>query len=469
MFTSAGIPSYETPGEAVRAFLHMVNYHRNQQMLMEVPPSVAEDFTPALDVARGVIRGALAAGRPMLSDPEMKALLCAYGLPTVESYLAGSPEEAAEIAEEMEFPVAVTLVAPGLPRTWEVGTVSLNLQTAEAVLSTAAGMLRRLREVEPQTAFAGFRVRRMLPRQNTRQLLLGVAWDRIFGPLILFGEGGPAAEIIRDHAVALPPLNSVLARELISRTRISRLLDTQLGRAAANVDSICAALMRISQMVIDLPELVEAELNPVFVSDQGLLVVDSQIRIAPFTGSEATRLAIRPYPKHLEEMARLANGRTVMLRPIRPEDEPAHHDLVAAMTPEDLRFRFFGYVGSFDHSQMARFTQIDYEREMAFIATTEGVSDPAQTLGVVRCVATSDNQRAEFSIMVRPQMKGTGLARMLMEKMIRYCRDRGIAVLTGDVLAENLAMLRLGEKLGFTSHRADADVCEIVLPLHPAE
>jgi acetyltransferase len=467
MFASAGVPTYQTPGEAVRAFLHMVNYHRNQQMLMEVPPSVSEDFVPSVEAARGILRAALAAGRYRLSDAEMKALLCAYGLPTVQSFTATTPEQAAQFAEELGFPVALTLIAPGLAHSWELGGVALNLQNTEAVSSAAAGMLSRLRELDAANSFAGLRVRRMLPRQNTRQLLIGISRDRIFGPVILFGEGGPAAELIHDRAVALPPLNTVLAREVISRTRVSRLLAADVNSADANLHSACTALLRVSQMIIDLPELVEAELNPVFVNEQGLLVVDSHMSVSPFSGDEATRLAIRPYPKNLEEFARLADGRKILLRPIRPEDEPAHHALVAAMSPEDLRFRFFGYVGSFDHTQMARFTQIDYEREMAFIATTTDTREPQQTLGVVRCVASSDNQRAEFSIMVRPQMRGTGLATLLMDKLIRYCRERGIPVLVGDVLAENTAMLRLAQKLGFsaTSHPED-DVCQVALNLN---
>jgi acetyltransferase len=468
MFAAAGIPTFATPNRAVSAFLHMVNYHRNQQMLMQVPPSSFDDFRPDQIRARSVIGAALAEGRTSLTEPEAKTILSAYGLTTVETRIAASAEDAAAIAAAIGFPIALTILAPTITRKWDVGGVALNLQSPEAVASAAAGMVERLRERKPGAAHTGFTVQRMVSRQAARQLIIGVATDRLFGPVILFGEGGRAVEIIRDHAVALPPLNVVLARELISRTRISRLMEAYLDRPAVNLDSLCTALMRVSQMVVDIPEIREVDINPVFADDKGVTVVDAHMTVARFAGNEATRLAIRPYPKALEETARLADGRMVSLRPIRPEDAAAHYALMESMSPEDLRLRFFNAVGKLQPSQIARLTQIDYEREMAFIATVAGDDGKTETLGVVRTVADADDAEAEFSIKLLPRMKGSGLARLLMEKMIRYCRGRGMQTIRGDVLVGNVAMTRLAEKLGFCCRdRPGGELVEVRLDLRP--
>lgn len=452
MLAEAGLPTYHTPGRAVRGFLHMVHYHQNQEMLMQTPPSAFDDFSPAVDVARAVIQAVVSEGRSILTELESKAVLSAYGLCMVEIRATPTIEQAAQAAEQIGFPVALTIASPALRARWDVGGVALNLQSAEAVSSAAAAMLERLRQQRPNASFVGFTVRPMVSRHNARQLIIGIASDPLFGPVILFGEGGRAVEIVRDHAIALPPLNADLARQLISRTRISRLLGPYLDRPAANIDGLCTVLTRVSQMVVDLPEIVDASLNPLFIDERDAIFADCFIRVAPYTGHKTDRLSIRPYPKALEEPAALPDGRTLILRPIRPEDEPALCALMDSLSPEDIRLRFFACTSKPQPNQMARFTQIDYEREMAFVATTPGAGG-SEILGVVQSVADSDNQRAEFSVIVRPEARGTGLARSLLEKMIRYCRETGIAMLVGEVLPGNHAMLHLAEKMGFSCER----------------
>ncbi len=460
-FGKAGLPTYDTPNRAVRAFLHMANYWRNQELLMQTPPAALEDFRPARGTARLVIEAALLAGRDTLDEPEAKAVLTAYGLPVVETHIAQTPAEAAAVADGIGYPVALTVMAANLTRKWDVGGVALNLESREAVQSAAQGMLRRLDEARPGTSCDGFTLQRMVSRRNARQLIIGVTTDRVFGPVILFGEGGRAVEIIRDHAIGLPPLNMVLARELIDRTRISRLLSAYLDRPAVDLDRICLTLMKVSQMIIDLPEIVGVDINPLFADDRGVTVVDAHMKVARFTGVERSRLAIRPYPAALEEPATLKDGTPVLLRPIRPEDAPAHEALMVSLSPEDLRFRFFNLVGRLRPSQMARFTQIDYDREMAFIATRDG-----RTLGVVRTVTDADNERAEIAITVHPAARGTGIGPVLIDKMVRYCRKHGTGMVVGEVLAENRAMIKLAQKTGFSVRRGeDDDVVEIELPL----
>ncbi|MEI8393880.1 MAG: bifunctional acetate--CoA ligase family protein/GNAT family N-acetyltransferase [Rhodospirillaceae bacterium] len=281
-----------------------------------------------------------------------------------------------------------------------------------------------------------------------RQLIMGITTDTVFGPVILFGEGGEAAAVLRDTAIALPPLNPPLARELMSRTRISRKLAT--GSDGPNTSlAVKRALIHLAQMAIDLPEIVDLDINPLEVEGGHLRALGAFLRLAPVTAEARRRPAIRPYPGDLEENLTLRDGRTVLARPIRPEDEPAHHVFISRLSPEDIRFRFFGFIRGLEHTQMARLTQIDYDREMAFIAAAIGADGELETLGIVRTITDPDNRVAEFSMIVRSDLKGQGLGRQLLEKMIRYCESRGTGEIKGQILPDNSTMLRLMRKMGF--------------------
>lgn len=452
LFADAGVPTYDTPDKAVRAFLHMVKYRRNQEMLMETPPSAPAEFTPVTSTARLVIQNALAEGRRVLTEPEAKAVLAAYGVPIVETHItSAAAEDAVGVAQRLGFPVALKVLSPDITHKSDVGGVALDLETPEAVAQAAAAMKARLAKLRPDARLTGFTVQRMARRPGAHELIAGASTDPVFGPVILFGQGGKAVEVIGDRAVGLPPLNMSLARDLISRTRVFQLLRGYRDQPAADLDAVCLTLLQISQLVIDIAEVVELDINPLFADDEGVLALDARIAVAPATASGAARLAIRPYPKQLEEWATLQSGRRVFMRPIRPEDEPAHYAFVSRLTPEDIRFRFFGLVREFPHSQMARFTQIDYNREMAFIAQAPDERGKPETLGVVRTVTDPDNRNAEFAIVVRSDLKGQGLGHALLEKMIRYCRDRGTREVVGQALSDNVAMLRLAETFGFKS------------------
>ncbi|MBW7851229.1 MAG: bifunctional acetate--CoA ligase family protein/GNAT family N-acetyltransferase [Rhodospirillales bacterium] len=465
-FADAGIPTYETPGRAVRAFLHLLNHGRNQEMLMQTPPSLPTEFRPATGTVRLIVERALDQNGGVMTEPDAKAVLAAYGIPVVETSIAADAAEAAAIARRIGFPIALTILSPDIARKWDVGGIALNLESPAAVLAAAEGMLGRVRERRPGAAIQGFTVQRMVPRTNARQIIIGVTTDPLFGPVILFGEGGRAVEVIRDHAVGLPPLNMPLARDLISRTRIWKLLHAYHERPAADIDALCLTLIKVSQLVVDIPEIVGLDINPLFADDRGVIAVDAHMQVAR-PATRESRLAILPYPKALEEPARLRDGRLVLLRPIRPEDEPAHHALIARMTAEDIRFRFFNYVRELKHSQMARLTQIDYDREMAFIATTEGENGQQETLGVVRTVTDPDNICAEFAVLVRSDLKGQGLGTLLMDKMIRYSRSRKTQGIRGEVLAENQGMLALAQRLGFDAKTLPGgDTIEVRLRLN---
>lgn len=465
-FAQAGIPTYDTPEDAVNAFVQIVNYRRNQETLMETPPSVSDDFTPDTGTARRIVESALSANRDLLTEPEAKKVLAAYGIPTVETRTANSPEECARLAIEIGFPVATKILSPDITHKSDVGGVALDLESAEQVKTAAAAMLARIEDLKPDARIDGFTVQAMARRPDAHELIVGASEDPIFGPVLLFGHGGTAVEVIGDRAVALPPLNVPLARELVSRTRVSRLLAGYRDRPAANLSAICRTLIQVSQLVSHIPQVVELDINPLLADENGVLALDARLKVAPTEMAGSKRLAIRPYPRDLEEEITFDN-RPLVLRPIRPEDEPAHRELFIKLRPDDIRFRFFGMLREPVHSELARLTQIDYEREMAIIAVRKNEQGESETLGVARIATDPDNITAEFAIVVRSDLKGKGLGSILLEKLINYCRERGTAQIIGHVLPDNARMLALAKKHGFERiGPADDDVIEVRLPLN---
>ncbi len=464
LLSQAGIPNYETPDGAVRAFMHLVKYRRNHEILMQTPPSVPDEFEPVTSTARLVIEAALAEGRSMLTEPEAKAVLSAYGIPIVETRIASDPDDAADVAQNLGFPVAVKILSEDISHKSDVGGVVLDLESKQDVLDAARAMLERIQSLKPGASISGFTVQRMARRPGAHELIIGATTDAIFGPVMVFGQGGTAVEIIADRAVALPPLNLKLAREMMRRTRVFRLLKGYRDRAAADTDAIERVLIKVSQLITDIAQISSIDINPLLADDQDVLALDARIEVSKNHTHGPARLAIRPYPKELEETIEL-DGSEILLRPIRPEDEPAHKVFLESLNPKDIRFRFFGAVRRFPHSQLARFTQIDYDREMAFIAEDEN-ADNNQTVGVVRAVADPDNIKAEFAIVVASDIKGKGLGLAMLEKMIRYCRSRGIGILVGEVLADNKPMLGLARHLGFElNNAAEAGVMTVSLEL----
>ncbi|MBI2236095.1 MAG: bifunctional acetate--CoA ligase family protein/GNAT family N-acetyltransferase [Magnetospirillum sp.] len=464
LFAEAAVPTYDTPRAAVQAFCHLIQYRKNQELLMEVPASAPVEFVPDVRRARKLVTDALASGGGTLREPEAKAVLEAYGIPTVETRIAKTPAEASRIAHDIGAPVALKILSPDIVHKSDVGGVALNLDSPFEVEKAAHAMQERVTRVYPDARIDCFTFQRMARRSRSQELIIGVATDPIFGPVILFGQGGIAVEIIADRAVALPPLNLHLASELISRTRVSRLLEGYRGRPPADREAVELALVQVSQLIIDIPEIIELDINPLFADEHGVLAVDARIVVAEAKGG-TDRLAIRPYPGELEEWFTMTDGRKTLIRPIRPEDEPNHHVFVSKLTAEDIRFRFFGLVHELPHTEMARLTQIDYDREMAFIGEID-TPEGKETLGVVRTVTDPDNEKAEFAIVVRSDLKGSGLGKRLLVKMIEYCRSRGTQAIVGQVLRENYRMLKFVEHLGFVPMRTvDGDIVEVEMDL----
>jgi acetyltransferase len=429
--------------------MHMAQYRANQEMLRETPPSLAEALTPDTETAQALIAEVLAQGRNWMTEPESKALLAAYDIPVAKTMIASTPEEAAALAADLGGAVALKIVAPAITHKSDVGGVALDLLGPKQVLDCAKVMLERVRQARPDAAITGFSVQAMIHRPGAHELILGMIDDRQFGPVLLFGQGGVAVEEIDDKAMSLPPLNMRLAREMMARTRIHRQLKGYRDRPPADLDAIALTLIKLSQLVIDVAEIEEMEINPLLADEHGVVALDARVKLSRAVRSGTERLAIRPYPKELEETVRLKDGRDLLLRPVLPEDEPALAAMVRALTPEEARLRFFAPVKALTHIMAARFTQLDYDREMALILVAPGIPGRSEIFAVVRISTDPDDERAEYAIIVRHDLTDQGLGRMLMARIIAYAKKRGVKEIVGDVLRENRPMLELCSSLGF--------------------
>ena len=369
-------------------------------------------------------------------------------MPTVRT--APTPSAAAEAALGFDGPYALKILSPDLTHKTDVGGVSLNLQDAESVRMAALRMLERLAREQPHARLAGFSVQPMVRRPHAQELIVGASVDATFGPVLMVGQGGTAVEVIADRAVGLPPMNRALARELIGRTRVSRLLAGWRDRPPAQVDAVADVLIALSRLQAELPVVAELDINPLWVDEHGVMALDARVRLDRAGPAGADRFAIRPYP--VELVRRVAWGdQLITLRPIRPEDEAQHSRFLEQVSPEDLRLRFFDARRTLPRSELARLVQIDYAREMAFIAERPATGDGRgpETLGVARAVCDPDNDVAEFAVLVRSDLQGRGLGRVLMDTLSATLRAGGTRRLVGDVLAHNDRMRALMRRLGF--------------------
>lgn len=455
-FAGAGIASFETPGEAVHGYMQLVQHARAQEQLMRVPPSQQAGLSPNREAAQHVIRTALGAQRKMLSEAEAKALLLAYRIPTVATHIARDVEAVRAAARQIladKRHVVVKILSDDITHKSDVGGVALDIVSEEDAGQAAAAMLRRLKRSHPKARIDGFTVQPMVTRRHAHELIIGMSEDATFGPLIMFGAGGTAVEVERDTALALPPLDLNLARDLIERTRIARRLAGYRDRPPAALDAIAETLVKVSQLVADHPEIRELDINPLIADEAGVVALDARVRIADETQEPRKPMALRPYPVEWEKVIGLPTLGPVLMRPIRPEDETLYHMFFKKVDMKDARLRFFQPVRDLSHEFLARLTQVDYAREIAFVA----LSDMNELLGVARFASDPDYEHAEFGVLVRSDLKGRGLGRELMQHLIAYARAEGLKELSGYVLAENTGMLRLADELGFVRHWADDD------------
>ncbi|MGE3872063.1 MAG: bifunctional acetate--CoA ligase family protein/GNAT family N-acetyltransferase [Parvibaculaceae bacterium] len=473
IFEAHNIPRFATESKAVQGFMHFVRYREAQEALMAMPPR-AENLSADADAARSIIAPALSQGRAWLDPMEVAALLAAYGIPVVETVLARSPEEADRLSAPLlrkYGALAVKICSRDIIHKSDIGGVRLNLETSQDVAEAAAEIMAKTLTAKPGVHIDGVTLHPMVRRPQARELIAGIADDQTFGPVIAFGAGGTAVEIVNDKALALPPLDLKMAHELIMRTRVSRLLDRYRNVPAADADAVAGILTRLSQLSADIPEIREIDLNPLLADAQGAVVLDARIAVAPFRAGEFraapdTRFAIRPYPRQWESRETLRDGRPFAMRPIKPEDEPALLAFLGRMDPEDLRLRFFSSQRHFSHHFVARLTQLDYGRTIAFLALDQA---SGEILGVVRLHADPNHENAEFAILVRSDLKGHGLGTSLMKLAIRYGRAEKYHAIIGQILRENHAMLKLCSELGFEQTDPGRDgICSVRLALRPA-
>jgi acetyltransferase len=465
----AGIPRFATEADAVQGFMHLVQHRRGQELLSRTPPALPDAAEADVPAARAVVQRALAAGRTWLGPQEVSAILAAYRIATPPITLAATQAAAQRAAEPILAgggTVALKIEAHGIVHKSDVGGVVLDLASLPAIATAYDAIVARARTLRPDARIEGVLVQPMIRRRHARELLAGVALDPTFGPVLLFGAGGTNVEIVADRAIELPPLDLLRAADMILRTRVSRLLGGYRNVPAADQGAIAAVLVQLGRMAADLPQIAELDLNPLLADEAGVLALDARIMLRASTAAAScpgANFAIRAYPRDWEKQVSTSGGLAALLRPIRPEDELLYPAFGSRIAQEDLHARFMGTIGLADHAFLARLTQLDYARAMAFAAI-----DPASgaLMGVVRLHTDADGRQAEFALIVRTDLKGRGLGWALMQHAISWARSEGLARINGVVLAGNAAMLRLCRQLGFRRVPGDdPTVVELVLDL----
>jgi acetyltransferase len=465
LFSSAGLPCYSTPERAVAAWLQLVDYQRNQQALQQLPVAQVDDFVPERARAMAVLEQAMADRRQWLDAAQAQEVLEAYGIPGVRTLRALDVEEAVAMAGEIGFPVSLKIVSPQVIHKSDVGGVVLGLANAAEVRAAAVRMRQQVARLQPDAVVLGFTLQPMASRPHAHELIAGLATDDVFGPVLLFGQGGTDVELFARHAVALPPLNASLARDLLARSGVAPLLAAHRGRPGVNEAALIDTLLKVSQLACDLAPVAELDINPLLADENGVLALDARIKIHLPGRSESRPMAILPYPRGLEETVRIA-GTPLLVRPIRPEDGERLKAFYAKASPADMRLRFFMSRREVPHSELARYSQIDYDREMTFIALAPADEQGGQAMaGEIRAVCDPDNESAEFAIQVASAWQCKGLGHLLMEKMIGYLRARGTGEIVGQTLARNSAMQALARHAGFEAGEPAGGTVGLRLPL----
>lgn len=468
--SGAGIPNHPTEGDAVRGFMHLVRHREVVDELSQVPPAMPDTLVPDVAAATQIVAAAIADSRQWLEPVEIKHLLGCYDIAMVPTYAAADVEQAVAYADEIfarGTTVVLKIMSRDIVHKSDVGGVVLNLTTPAAVRAAAVDILARAKKLRPEARIDGVIVQAMVVKAKARELILGLADDPTFGTVVVFGRGGTAVEIINDKALALPPLDLQLARDLIERTRVSRLLPAYRDVPAVKQDAVALVLVKLAQMATDIPEIHELDINPLLADETGVTAVDARVAVVPpqrkFAGSGPANFAVRAYPSQWERRLALKDGWRISVRPLRPEDEPTIHEFLRHVTPHDLRLRFFAPMKEFTHEFIARLTQLDYARAMAFIA----FDDKNEMVGVVRLHSDSIYESGEYAILLRSDLKGRGLGWALMQLIIDYARSEGLKTISGDVLKENVVMLEMCRQLGFEikPDPTEPDICDVRLKL----
>jgi len=464
VLADALIPSFRTPEAAVGAFGNIAAFYQNQLLLQQTPPPLSTLAKPDIEGARLLIQSVLAERRKVLTEMESKSLLSSFHIPITRTLLARSANEAMMIATQLGFPVALKIDSADISHKSDVEGVALNVMNGASARDTYQDLIERVTRLAPEARINGVTVQKMARSRRGREIYVGLVTDEPFGPVIVFGAGGTMIELLDDRAMELPPLNQFLARRLIERSRVAETLAEWRGASAVDMEALEHVLLRVSEMVCELPELREMDINPIIVDDSGAVSVDARIVVdnSPQAvsghGGSYSHLAILPYPARLRRDWPLRGGGMYTVRPIHPDDAQMLQRLVQDLTPESRYFRFVSQFRELPPVMLSRFTLIDYDREMALVAVVKDRSvtaggDTVETeriVGVSRYITNPDQSSCEFSLVVADDMSGNGLGSRLMESIIDVARDKGLSEVDGLVLANNGEMLKLMKKLGFS-------------------
>ncbi len=445
------IPTFETPERAIRAFLYMVTFIRNQEMLREVPPKLARNVIIDQMEADKILTGTHPDG--FLPEAKVLALLAAYGLPIIKTLRATTEESAALLSQELGYPVVMKLSSPDITHKTDAGGVRLDLRNDSDVRLAFREITASARQFKPNARIDGVTIQPYLANPDF-EILLGAKKDPDFGPVILFGLGGIFTEILRDKALGLPPMNRLLARRLMQETKAYTLLQGYRNRPPADFELLEEMIVRLSQLLIDFPNLAELDLNPVMIKDGRPLVVDARLLVSHTEVTSPMHLVISPYPGENEYHLLTQSGIHIFVRPVKPEDSPLFVNLFKVLSPTSIYFRFFGIIKELSPEMLSRFTQIDYDREIALVAIDED-SDVERILGVARIIGNPDASEGEFAVLVGDAWQGKGIGACLLEKCLMIAEKRGFKKIHGIVLQENKNMLALGRKMGFAINRGE--------------
>lgn len=459
IFESHNQPHFRTPEPAIEIFAFLSAFYRNQKLLMQVPESISHQIEPDAESAKMIIESAFQSKRKILDEMESKAILSCFHIPVAKTMIARTANEALLIAVELGFPVAMKIHSSDITHKTDAGGVLLNLDNAQAVRNAYYQIIENVKRYRPNVNIDGVAIETMVGKPNGRELMIGITSDPVFGPVITFGAGGTMVEVMGDRSVALPPLNNYLVKDLIQSTHVIKMLRQFRHMPAINMVALESVLLRISEMVCELPMLIEMDINPLIVDENGVLVADARmvVQYKKPSSDRYEHMAICPYPTYLVHDWQLANGTNITIRPIRPEDAKLVQAFVKNLSEESRYFRFMNSIHELSHEMLVRFTQIDYRREAALIAVTKDDLGEEIELGVARYSTNPDGESCEFALAIADNMSGKGLANKLMNSLIAVAREKGFKFMQGEVLSNNIQMLNLMKNLDFKINNSPDD------------
>ena len=449
LLNEAGIPTYNTPERAVRAFLYMVEYSKNLETLLEIPPKLTRQIMVDQDKAGKLITDATT--EEFMPESDSKELLAAYGLPVIRTEIAKTKAVASRIGKEMGYPLVMKIHSPDITHKTDAGGIRLDLRSDADVCNAYAQIMSSVQNFKPDARIEGVTLQPYFSNPDF-EILLGAKRDANFGPVILFGMGGIYTEVLKDRALGLPPMNRLLARRLMQQTKAYTLLKGYRNRPAADMEQLEEMIIRLSQLLIDFPEIAELDMNPVLIKEGNAIAVDARILVSPLDTPSSLHLVISPYPEDEESHMVSVDGGRVFVRPVKPEDAPLFQELFKVLSPTTIYYRFFGILKELNPEMLARFTQTDYDREVALVAMDEDW-ETDRMLGVARIIGDPDGKTGEFSVLVGDAWQGKGIGSNLLERCLSIAQKRGFKTVHGIVLNENRNMIALGKKLGFETRR----------------